>query len=139
VNAPAVTAAALTRYARARLGPGQASDRYTFRLFGCATCGAQPLALTVTPHTGARARDFRGEIHGQCAACAAVTRVFSFTGQQRKPLPSQAVTCGCGHDYFISGELARYDGADLPGFCEETVVVAGCAQCGQKQVVVETD
>jgi hypothetical protein len=99
-----------------------------------------PFALTIEHHTGSRKGDFKGRILGQCSGCSQAIRIFSFTGEHRKPLREEKPACRCGHRLFFVGECERIERDEgLLGFFDEGVVVGQCADCGRNRALVYTD
>lgn len=116
------------------------NDYHIFRMSKCEICGTVPFGLTIEHHTGSRRGDFKGRIWGQCSICGYRTRIFSFTGEHRKPLREETPACRCGGTDFYVGECERIEGGEgLAGFFDEGVVVGLCSQCGRNRVLVETD
>lgn len=115
-------------------------DYHTFTPFVCRNCGAVPLELTIEHHTGSRKGDFKGAIFAHCPACGWEGRVFSFTGDHRKPVRREKPVCHCGEAQFLVAECERLEGdRGIAGFFDEGVVVGECAACGRKQALAYTD
>jgi hypothetical protein len=116
------------------------NDAHFFRPYTCDTCGVVPFELTIGHHTGSKRGDFKGVIWGDCTVCGAKKRVFSFTGNHRKPLHEEKPICTCGHAAFVVAECERIERDDgMMGFFDEGVVVGQCAQCGRNRALVHTD
>lgn len=132
---------ALAQFARACLGyAGVSKARFSFRSFHCESCSGEEFVVVVEHHTGSRPGKFRGKIWGRCLACGAEAQLYSFTGEQRKPLRENPVVCTCGRELFVVAECERFEDEEgLPGFFDEGVVVARCIGCGRNQIVVEVD
>jgi hypothetical protein len=122
-----------------------AADRYPndyhfFRPIGCSTCGVVPMSLTIEYHTGAEEGDFKGVIRARCSVCDREQRIFSFTGDHRKPEREEKPVCSCGNETFVVAECERIEGDEgLLGFFDEGVVVGQCPACGRKHAFVFTD
>lgn len=122
-----------------------AADRYPndyhfFRPARCSTCGVVPLELTIEHHTGSKKSNFRGVIWAQCSECGGKERIFSFTGQHRKPEREEKPACECGNARFLVGECERIEGDEgMLGFFDEGVVVGQCSACGRNHALVYTD
>ncbi len=131
----------LRAYAMERLAAQRyPNDYHRFTPARCPTCGVVPLALTIEHHTGSRKGRFRGEIGALCSACGATVRIFSFTGEHRRPAREEKPVCRCGHEYFFVGECERFEREEGAfGFFDEGVVVGKCSQCGRKRAFVHTD
>lgn len=115
-------------------------DHHFFRPFECDACGVVPFAVTIEHHTGSRKGNFRGVIHGECAACGSGKRLFGFTGKHRKQLRTERPVCKCGNANFLTGECERIEsGEGLSGFFDEGVVVGKCSRCGRNLALVHTD
>ena len=115
-------------------------DHHPCTVFACPTCGVVPLAPIIEHHTGSQEGSFRGVIKARCSTCGREERVFSFTGEHRRPLRVERPTCPCGHGGFLIGMVERIEGdRGLPGFFDEGVVVGECAECGQRTAFVHTD
>jgi hypothetical protein len=115
-------------------------DYHTFRLSSCPACGLVPFELTIEHHTGSRQGDFKGVIRGRCSQCDREERIFSFTGQHRKPLRKERPVCKCGEARFFVGECERIERDEgMLGFFDEGVVAGMCAQCGRNRALVYTD
>jgi hypothetical protein len=132
---------ALLAYARNCLAADRyPGEHYPSAVLRCRDCGLVPLELTIEHHTGSGRRDFKGVIVGRCSACGREERVFSFTGEHRKPVREEKPVCRCGHAAFIVALVERVEGGDgLAGFFDEGVVVGACARCGRHTVFVYTD
>ena len=116
------------------------NDAHFFRPYTCDTCGVVPFELTIEHHTGSKHGDFKGVIWGDCTVCGTRKRVFSFTGNHRKPLREEKPTCTCGHTAFLVAECERMEGDQgITGFFDEGVVVGKCSHCGRNRVLVFTD
>jgi hypothetical protein len=116
------------------------NDAHFFRPYKCDTCGVVPFELTIETHTGSKRGNFKGVIWGDCTVCGTRKRVFSFTGNHRKPLRQDKPTCTCGHAAFVVAEMERIERDDgMMGFFDEGVVVGKCARCGQNRNLVQTD
>ena len=116
------------------------NDYHFFRPKGCSTCGIVPMSLTIEYHTGARKGDFKGVIMAHCSVCNVEQRIFSFTGEHRKPERVENPVCKCGNATFVVAECERIEGDDgLMGFFDEGVVVGQCPACGRKHAFVFTD
>jgi len=116
------------------------NDLHTIKLAKCANCGVVPMELTIEHHTGSKKQNFRGVIRGQCAQCGSQNRIFSFTGEHRKPEREEKPTCKCGNPWFIVCECERIERDEgLPGFFDEGVVVGKCSECGKNRTFVYTD
>jgi hypothetical protein len=116
------------------------ADYHFFRMKKCEICGVVPFGLTIEYHTGSRKGDFKGRIFGQCSVCGHTTRIFSFTGDHRKPEREETPACTCGGSDFYVGECERIEGDEgVMGFFDEGVVAGLCSQCERTQVLVETD
>jgi hypothetical protein len=131
----------LERYARKCIAAHDyPTDYHRFRLLGCSSCGAVPLALTIEHHTGSTKGDFKGLILGRCSECGSQERIFSFTGAHRRRLRDETPACQCGSAYYLVAECERIEGDEgLPGFFDEGVVVGRCSQCGRNRALVYTD
>jgi hypothetical protein len=131
----------LGAYARKQIAAERyPNDAHFFKIFECDTCGMAPFELTIEHHTGSKRGDFKGRIWGTCAECGTRKRLFSFTGDHRKPLSEETPACACGHAAFVVGECERIERDDgIMGFFDEGVVVAKCPQCGRNQTLVHTD
>lgn len=106
----------------------------------CPACGTAPLEVTVEAHTGSTRPNFRGVVYGRCSRCGSETNIFRFTGPRRRPEDKKRLTCSCGHNEFWIAICERVEGDEgLPGFFDEGVVVARCANCGRQQIVVAFD
>ena len=128
-------------FARKRIDASRyPGDYHTFRLFRCPACGVVPFEVIIEHHTGSRKGDFKGVILGQCSQCGRQERVFSFTGEHRKPLRQKNPVCRCGDKRFFVAECERIEREEgIFGFFDEGVVVGQCAGCGRNRVLVETD
>ncbi len=116
------------------------NDYHFFRPNECETCGLVPLALTIEHHTGSKKGDFKGVIFGRCSVCQEEQRIFSFTGEHRKPERREQPQCQCGSSTFYVANCERIEGDDgLMGFFDEGVIVGQCSECGRKQAFVFTD
>ena len=138
---PKPTLSDLEAYARkciaAHRYPG---DAHFFTPFRCDTCGVVPFELTIEHHTGSKKGNFRGTITGRCSECGDTKRLFSFTGQHRKPLREEKPACTCGHTEFVVAECERIERDEgVMGFFDEGVVVGTCSRCGRNQALVYTD
>ena len=131
----------LEKFARDQIQAHRYPDDYHFfRLKKCEICGAAPFGLTIEFHTGSRKGDFKGRIFGQCSVCGHTARIFSFTGDHRKPEREEAPVCTCGGTDFYVGECERIEGDEgVMGFFDEGVVAGMCSQCERTRVLVETD
>ena len=131
----------LEKFARKSIAAGDyPADHHPFRLLGCSSCGAVPLALRIEHHTGSKKGDFKGLIFGRCSECGREERIFSFTGKHRKRLRDETPACQCGSAHFLVAECERIEGDEgLLGFFDEGVVVGQCSQCGRNQAFVYTD
>ena len=115
-------------------------DDHVFRMFRCDACGVVPLALTIEHHTGSEPGDFKGVIWGECTACGRRERLFSFTGEHRRPSREERPVCECGNARFLVGECERFEGDEgIRGFFDEGVVVGQCSRCGRNRALVYTD
>ncbi len=115
-------------------------DYHIFKIFKCDTCGTAPFELTVEEHTGSKKGDFKGVITGKCRECSEETKLFSFTGEHRKPEHTDNPKCECRKTFFFVGECERMEGDEgIMGFFDEGVVVGKCASCGQNKAIVFTD
>ena len=137
----AVSLSALFNYGRkclsAQRHPG---DHYPFRPFACSVCGVKPLTLNIEHHTGSAKNDFKGVVDGRCSACGTETRVFSFTGEHRRPEREERPVCTCGSTDFLAGVVEHIEGDEgLPGFFDEGVIVAQCAACGRVTALLYID
>jgi hypothetical protein len=131
----------LEAFARERIAahryPG---DDHFFRPFRCGACGVDPFELTIEHHTGSSKGDFKGLIWGECVGCGSRQRLFSFTGEHRKPLRMEKPICTCGNASFLTGECERIERDEgLLGFFDEGVVVGKCSRCGRNRTLVHTD
>lgn len=91
-------------------------------------------------HSGSEEGDFKGQIFARCMSCHRRHRIFSFTGRHREPVRELQPMCRCGGAGFFVAECERIErGEGLPGFFDEGVVVAKCAECGCNQALVYTD
>jgi hypothetical protein len=116
------------------------NDAHFFRPYTCDTCGVVAFELTIEHHTGSNRGDFKGVIWGTCTECGTRKRVFSFTGNHRKPLREETPTCTCGHAAFVVAECERIERDDgMMGFFDEGVVVGKCVKCGHLRALVHTD
>jgi len=114
-------------------------DTHSFKIARCEHCGTVPLTLTIEHHSGSQKNNFRGVIWAQCE-CGRKERIFSFTGDHRKPERDETPTCRCGCKWFLVCECERFEGeGGLFGFFDEGVVVGKCSQCGRNRVMVFTD
>jgi hypothetical protein len=131
----------LEAFARKQIAADRYPDDYHFfRPYKCDMCGVVPFELTTEHHTGSKRGNFKGVIWGTCAECGTVKRVFSFTGNHRKPLREEKPTCRCGNANFLVGECERIERDEgIMGFFDEGVVVGKCSHCGRNQVLVSTD
>lgn len=131
----------LEAYARKQIAATRyPHDYHTFKLARCPVCGLVPLSLTIEHHTGSTKGNFRGVIWGECSQCGGREKIFSFTGEHRKPEHSEEPVCCCGANLFVVGECERFEGDEgVMGFFDEGVVVAKCTGCDRNQVLVFTD
>jgi hypothetical protein len=136
-----ISLAELKTYAEKRIAADRYPDDYHFfRPKGCSNCGVVPLTLTIEYHTGAKKGNFKGVIMARCSVCDTEQRIFSFTGEHRKPEREEKPRCQCGNDTFVVAECERIEGDDgLMGFFDEGVVVGQCSECGRKRAFVFTD
>jgi hypothetical protein len=136
-----VSLSELRAYAEKRIAAQRyPNDYHFFQPKGCSTCGVVPLSLVIEHHTGARKGDFKGIIYARCSVCEREQRIFSFTGDHRKPERTEAPQCQCGSQTFIVAELERMEGDEgLMGFFDEGVVVGQCSECDRKRAFVFTD
>lgn len=115
-------------------------DIHRFTLFLCNECRSEAIRLTIEHHTGSEEYDFKGIIWGECTTCGYLSRLFTFTGDSRKPLREERPVCDCGGRDFIAGMCERTEGEQgIPGFFDEGVVVGKCTLCNRNRVFVYTD
>jgi hypothetical protein len=131
----------LKEYAKERIAAERYPDDYhLFRPAKCSVCGVVPLELTIEHHTGSKKGNFRGIITARCSVCGGEERIFSFTGNRRKPERKETPVCKCGNKTFVVGELERIERDEgMMGFFDEGVVVGQCSACGRKRALVYTD
>ena len=116
------------------------NDYHVFSPFECHACGVVPLRLRIEHHTGSRKGRFRGVIFARCAKCGEERRVFSFTGEHRRPLREERPVCRCGSKEFLAGNCERLEGDEgVPGFFDGGVIVGKCVDCGRNRAFVHTD
>ena len=116
------------------------NDLHTFRPYICDACGVVAFEMTSEHHTGSKKWNFKGVIRGECAECGSEKRLFSFTGEHRKPLSEENPVCTCGNASFVVGECERIQRDDgMMGFFDEGVVVGQCSNCGRNRALVHTD
>jgi hypothetical protein len=115
------------------------NDHHSFNFARCGNCGIVPLTLTIEHHSGTQKTNFKGVIWAQCE-CGRRERIFSFTGEHRKPERREVPVCRCGNKWFVVCECERFEGSEgLSGFFDEGVVVGKCSECGRNRVMVYTD
>lgn len=131
----------LRAYAKKRIAAQRyPNDYHFFTLAKCSACGVVPLRLTIEHHTGSKKSNFKGRIFARCSVCGSEERIFSFTGQHRKPEREEKPVCKCGNAYFFVGECERIEREDgMMGFFDEGVVVGKCSECGRKRALIYTD
>lgn len=132
---------ALERYAKKRLASEtQSQTIYRFKPYACPVCGLTAFEFYIEHHSGSTRRNFRGAIRGICSNCGEKRDLFHFTGQHRKPEQEKTLKCTCGSKLFFAGECEHVENdQDLPGFVDEGIAVAACAQCGRLSAIVEWD
>lgn len=131
----------LEAFARKQIAAHRYPDDYhIFRPFNCDACGVVPFVITIEHLTGSKKGNFKGMIWGKCTECKSRKRLFSFTGDHRKPLREEKPVCKCGNGSFLVGECERIESDDgLMGFFDEGVVVGQCSHCARNQALVQTD
>jgi hypothetical protein len=133
--------AGLEDYARDCINAGEYPEyNHYFTLFSCNSCGAGKLAITVEHHTGSKDYNFKGIIWGECRECGYLGRLFTFTGEHRKPIRDDRPECDCGSRSFSAGMCERYEGeTGIPGYFDEGVIAGKCTECGLNRVFAYTD
>jgi hypothetical protein len=127
-------------FAKKQIAAEKYPDAYHHTRFAkCDNCGIVPFSLAIEYHSGAKKSNFRGVIWAQCE-CGRKERIFSFTGDHRKPEWQEIPACTCGNTWFLVCECERFEGDEGPfGFFDEGVVVGKCSECGRNRVMVTTD
>ena len=113
---------------------------HTFSIYRCNSCGSSAFRLTAEHHTGSEEGNFRGIVWGECSVCGYLMRLFTFTGEHRKPLREERPECDCGNRIFLTGQGERVEGEKgIPGFFDEGVIAGRCLSCHRNRVIVYFD
>lgn len=138
---PQVSLSGLEDFARQCIdSQNHPQDIHEFTQFVCSSCKSPALRLTIEHHTGSEQGDFKGILWGECSACGYLDRLFTFTGESRKPLLEERPVCECGGRDFQVGMCERTEGEEgIPGFFDEGVIVGKCILCHRNRAFVFTD
>ena len=115
-------------------------ETYTPALYGCTTCGAVPLRLTIMHQSCSTEMDFKGTILGTCFECANTEEKFHYTRPESDPGPKEEPSCECGNPYFFMLGVERFEAdGGVPWFFDDGVIVGKCSQCGKCRQFVSYD